>query len=170
MGSQCSHVVGDFSVEGMWSLQKGPSIESGQVPQPQAHWLPSGPSRDSACGSPLVPSSLGPAVTQEASQGWEHPKGPSSAASHFSMLVTKADWLRFCSNKKKKKCIDFGLLPMIQEKTAESIHIFKGTFLLGLRLPWVLLENHREGWRESRPGVRGNGDLGSCPALSVTLG
>lgn len=54
---------------------------------------------------------------------------------------------------------------MIQEKTAESVHIFKGTFLFGLRLPWVLQENRREGWRESRAGVRG-----SCPALGVTVG
>lgn len=44
--------------------------------------------------------------------GRECSEDPPSAASDFTLLVTKADLLLFFT---RKKCIDLGILPMIQE-------------------------------------------------------
>lgn len=105
-GSQCSHGGEEAPPEGgVWKsgagASPGRSLPSGLLRPPHLFfgaecWPPARPAGAGAGGQP----------------GRECSEDPLSAASNFTLLVTKADWLLFFT---RKKCIDFGLLPMIQE-------------------------------------------------------
>lgn len=69
----------------------------------------------------------------------------------------------------RKKCIDFGSSPMIQEKTAERICVFKGTFLFGLCPPCIFLEKPQGGLDSLHTGPECRGTQVLGPALLIAL-